>query len=132
MVEAAIAASLVVSGVATYYPADEFAGRPLYCDQFTDWPLTYSSEDLPPWAAFDIGWYESGRVRCGDLVLLNFDNGEWLLVRAWDAGTFQGYYVNTWPELPILADLPEHLRPDGAMAWQVRVVNLSQKVAKAR
>ncbi len=132
MVEAALAASLIVSGVATYYPADRFEGNPLYCDQFTDRPLTYS-EDLPAWAAFDIGWYKSGRVRCGDLVLLMFEGGERLLVRAWDAGRFRGYYVNTWPELPILADLPEHLRPDGAMAWRVRVVNLSQWfVAKRR
>lgn len=130
MTEAALAATLVVTGVATYYPAAQFDGRPLYCDQFTKRDLIYS-ENTEPWAAFDVNWYRSGRVRCGDLIALQFEGGKRLTVRAWDAGMFQGYYVEGWPELEIVADLPEHLRPDKAMSWRARVMNLSRLAEKA-
>ena len=76
--------------------------------------------------AFDIGWYESGRIKCGDDMLLIFETGS-MLVKAWDAGTFQGYWVEGFgPDAPILVDLPEHLRPDGRMSWPVVVVTLNK------
>lgn len=111
------------AGVATYYPSSRFAGRPLYCDQHLGGDLRYA-EDTPPWAAFDVTWYEEGRIACGERVMLLFADGATLEVVALDAGRFYsgGYWVQDWPALPIVVDLPEHLRPDDRMAWLVRGV----------
>lgn len=113
------------SGIATYYPAERFSGRPLYCDQFTDQDLVYD-ESTPSWAAFDVSWYRQGLVACGDEVLVMFDDGGFLVAKAWDAGKFKGRWVSTWPDSPIIVDLPEHLRPDENWSWRVRVVNLTR------
>lgn len=113
---------LLLVGVATYYPAERYAGQPLYCN-YQDERLVYD-ESLEPWIAVDVELYRSGRVQCGDLFLLAFSDGRTMTARAWDAGTFDGYYVITWPELPIVVDLPEHLRPPGGAA-RVTAFNLS-------
>jgi hypothetical protein len=117
---------MLYGGVATYYSEEKHDGRPLYCDQFvTDRRLVYD-RDLPGWAAFDVTWY-GDKVNCGDLVLLAFGGGETLRVRAWDAGRFGKFYVEDWGEdRKIVVDLPEHLRPDGAMSWPVVLINLTK------
>jgi len=112
----------VTFGVATHYTEEKFGGNPLYCDQFMP-GLTYS-ENTEPWIALDIEEYKSGRVKCGDEFLLVFESGEKLRVRALDAGTFQGYYVSTWPELDIVVDLPEHLFPAEGLSARVVLVKI--------
>ncbi len=72
-----------------------------------------------------MGWYESGRVACGDWLVVAFKDGPLLLARAWDAGYLAQYHVADLGSLPIVVDVPEHLRPDGKMAWPVHVLNLS-------
>ena len=114
--------SQVTLGVATYYPASEFAGRPLYCDFQMAEELVYS-EETADWVAVDVGLYRSGAAHCGDELLILFEDGRRLQARALDAGTFEGYYVADWPGLPIVVDVPEHLAHAGAA--RVMVVNLS-------
>jgi len=129
MLELILAALMLYGGVATYYSEDKHAGRPLYCDQFvTGRQLVYDRNLTEDWAAFDLGWYEDGTVACGDKVRLFFpEDGTVLDVIAWDAGKFGKFYVEDWgPDSPIVVDLPEHLRPDGAMSWPVVVVNLTK------
>ena len=86
--------------------------------------LVYDPVIEEPWAAFDVGWYESGRVTCGERVLLIFESTA-IIVRAWDAGRFQGRWVTDYgPDVPIVVDLPEHLRPDSRLSWPVVVVTM--------
>lgn len=124
---ALLIANSTFAGVATYYPSERFAGQPLYCAQHLGGQLVYSEDNLP-WAAFDVTWYEAGRIACGERVRLLFEDGTTLEVVALDAGRFYsgGYWVQDWPELPIVVDLPEHLRPDDKMAWPVRGVIVSR------
>lgn len=103
------------TGVATFYSAAQHAGRPLYCDQFMAEaePLIYDEANTP-WAAIDVERYTSGDVRCGEWLLLVFDNESWLAVQALDAGKFEGRYVETYgPGTQIAVDLPEHEHPNG-------------------
>lgn len=115
--------SQVTVGVATYYPASEFAGRPLYCDYQFEEELVYS-EGTADWVAVDVGLYQSGEVWCGDELLILFEDGRRLRARALDAGTFEGYYVADWPGLPIVVDIPEHLAH--VSAGRAMVINLSR------
>jgi len=110
----ALTTDLVLRGLATYYPADQFAGRPLYC-HYQDPRLVYD-ESLPDWIAVDVSLYTSGQVQCGDLFRLTFEDGRILHAFAWDAGDFSGY--------PVVVDLPEHLRPPQGIA-PVTAVNLT-------
>ena len=121
-----VAALLLLSGrasfgVATVYTAERFAGRPLFCDNFDGKSHVYDAR-AAPWAAVDVGLYRSGAVSCGDELLILFEGGRRLRVRALDAGTFEGYWVKDWPELPIVVDLPEHLMGVGSarvMWWNL-------------
>lgn len=126
MLELILAALMLYGGVATYYSEEKHAGNPLYCDQFvTDGRLVYD-RNLTNWAAFDVTWY-GDKVNCGDKMRLFFPDGTILDVLAWDAGRFGKFYVEDWgPDKPIIVDLPEHLRPDGALSWPVVVVNLTR------
>lgn len=109
----ALGVTPTLEGVATYYAADRHAGRPLYCDQYLAETLIYD-EAAPPWFAVDIVEYQSGRVRCGEWFLLAFGDGSYLIAQALDAGRFSGRYVTDYgPDKPIVADLPEHLHPNG-------------------
>ncbi|MGD8500061.1 MAG: hypothetical protein PVJ86_05410 [Phycisphaerales bacterium] len=127
MLEIFLAALMLHTGVATYYSEEQFGGGPLYCDQFLPGETLIYDRETPDWAAFDETWYKDGTVACGDLMLLAFGGGETLLVRAWDAGRFGKFYVESWgPDLPIIVDLPEHLRPSEQMSWPVVLVNLSR------
>lgn len=114
-----------LQGVATYYSKAKFGSQPLRCDyQFTE-KLIYD-ESTPAWFAVDINQYTSGNVQCGDEFLLIFGSGEWLIAQALDSGTFEGYWVSTWPDEPIVVDLPEHLKPFKGMSGLVRAYNLSK------
>jgi hypothetical protein len=114
-----------LQGVATYYSKAKFGGQPLRCDyQFAE-KLIYS-ETTQPWFAVDINEYTSGNVQCGDEFLLDFGDGRWLIAQALDSGTFRGYWVSTWPDKPIVVDLPEHLKPFDGMSGLVKAYNLSK------
>jgi hypothetical protein len=116
--------SPTLEGVATYYAADRHAGRPLYCDQYAAERLVYDAA-ASPWFAVDVGEYQSGRVRCGEWFLLAFGDGSYLVAQALDAGRFVGRHVVDYgPDMPIVADLPEHLHPNGG-AIPVRVYRLA-------
>ncbi len=130
VIAATIAAAMggspaIYEGVATYYPASRFEGQPLYCDQFLGGGLTYSQENMP-FIAMPLSWYQSGLVECGNTVTLVFEDGQARQYIALDSGMFydKGYYVNTWPRLPILADLPEYATGEllPGMAWRVVVI----------
>ena len=100
----------MLAGAVTFYPIAKFEGQPLYCDQHLG-NLTYSQETAKqwgPWVALDVVLYKSGRVNCGDKFTLWLEGREPFEVTALDAGTFAGYYVDTWPILTIIADLPEY------------------------
>lgn len=115
----------VYEGAATYYPAARFEGRPLYCDQFLGGGLTYAQENMPL-IAMPLSWYQSGLIECGDTVTLIFEDGRARQYMALDSGMFYdgNYWVSTWPELPILADLPEYALDDlpPGMAWRVVMI----------
>jgi len=98
-------------GAVTFYPIDRFESQPLYCAQYLSDDLTYSHQTANiygPWIALDISLYESGRIECGDKLLLWLEGQGTMQVVALDAGTFEGYWVQDWPTLPIIADLPEY------------------------
>lgn len=97
-------------GSVTFYPISRFEGQPLYCSTH-DHPLTYSqqtAQEVGPWVALDVGLYQSGRVKCGEELVLWLEGGGSMRVKALDAGRFGGYWVADWPDLPIIADLPEY------------------------
>lgn len=114
----------VVVGVATIY-AGAFVGQPLYCDDGAG--LIYA-EDTMPWVALDVNEFKSGCAKCGDVILLEFEDGSTLRARALDAGRFEGYYVADWPELAIVVDVPEHLAPFEGTSSVVTVTNLTAVV----
>lgn len=111
-------------GAVTFYPADKFEGNPLYCAQYLGDHLTYSRETAERygmWVALDVSLYESGVVKCGDQLTIWYGGSEFVDVVALDAGTFEGYYVADWPELPIIADVPEYFQDTsrrGVLFWQ--------------
>lgn len=109
---------IVYAGVATIYAE---IGQPLYCDRGNGWVY---AERTPPWVALPVTWYESGLARCGDTVTLWGDgwSGRYL---ALDAGPLEGHYVEDWPDLPIVADVPEFLAEFDGLSARVRVVNTS-------
>jgi hypothetical protein len=110
-----------LSGVATVYGDPVHFGRPLYCDRGNG--LSYRT-DMVPWIAVDVSEYESGRVRCGDLMLVVFDNGA-LLAQAYDAGYLYKHYVEQWLPRRIVADVPVHLAPHNNLSALVEVWNIS-------
>jgi len=110
-------------GMATYYTLDQYGGMPLYASDY----LRYEVNGVH-WCAVDVREFESGRVHPGDTLLIKFlDMDTYMLLDAWDAGPFIGYYIEDHPELPILIDIPQHLWPaDSAKSAEVTVVNLSR------
>lgn len=108
--------------VATFYTM-AFAGQPLYCDRGNG--LVYST-DTAPWVALSVDLYESGLARCGDEILITGDGWTttWL---ALDAGPLNRYYIEDFPHLPILVDIPQHLVQFQGMSAKVTVRNLTNE-----
>lgn len=113
----------LMSGSITFYPTHRFEGNPLYCSHYDGQPYSYdqeTAEKVGPWVALDVGLYESGVVRCGQELVIIFEDGSTLAVVALDAGRFSGYYVQSWPALPIVADVPEYWQSEsrkGVVIW---------------
>ena len=120
--------------IATMYAAP-FVGQPLYCSTPSN-PLDYSPS-TPPWVALPVEDYQSGRVWCGDLMLIRFHLSDGttsiLLARAYDAGPFASYCVRqadgSCPSIGV--DVPVYFWPgEGTSAW-AEVVDLTA-VARER
>lgn len=133
MTTAAIAVALVLGtvgpiqypyqdGVATYYTYQDYGKGPLYAHPFA----TYDPYNQSPWCAVNVQAYLDGSVQAGDMLLVEFIEYDIVLFfEAWDAGPFDGYYVEDFAHLPIIVDIPKHLWPLDAMSAQVQVTNLS-------
>jgi len=117
--------SLLGHGVATYYTFDDYGGGPLYCAGRAGYPvdMIYDTRSIGKynWVAVDVEAYQSGKVKCGDTLRVTFDNNTTLEVLALDAGPFGKYYIQDWPDLPILVDFAEHCWPLDAWSAVVDV-----------
>lgn len=93
-------------GIVTMYALDAHAGLPLFCATYSE-PATFSP-DAPPWIALDVSLYHSGLIECGDPVLVIFEDGSRLTLRALDAGPLDQYCVEDMSGcVPIVGDVPE-------------------------
>lgn len=108
---------ILLSVVVTVY-AGPYVGQPLYCD--CDGSLIYSV-DTTPWLALDEGLYGEF-ASCGDEIVV-WAGGEMMTLLALDAGPLFDYYVEDWPELPIVADIPMHLSKFEGLSSRATVVN---------
>jgi len=113
--------SQVLIGVVTVY-ATVFIGQPLFCD--TGQGLVFS-EDTEPWVALDVDLYGDW-AHCGDKILIRGDGWE-LEALALDAGPLHEYWIEDWPDLPIIADVPMHLAPFPGLSAQVTMTNLDRQ-----
>lgn len=96
-----VSSRLIVVMVTVY--AGPYVGGPLYCGG------AYDPKRTDGWVALDIEAYRSGTARCGDWIELTFPDGQVLRAPAMDAGTFGGHWIADYPDLPIGADIPQHL-----------------------
>jgi len=90
-------------GVLTMY-AGEFVGQPLYCDDGTG--TIY--DDTLAFVALPVSEFESGRAECGDQVRVTV-NGQPFYALALDAGPLEKYRVTQFGDVPIVADVPQHM-----------------------
>lgn len=115
-----------IIGVATVYTLLSWGGNPLFCGGVYD-------RDTKPWVALDVNHYLGGHAKCGDLMLLVFKNGTSLLARAMDAGPLSKHYVKQWGKhLPIVVDVPEHLKTFPGISIPVRMYNLDTECRNGR
>ena len=113
----------VQEGVATYYTYPDYGNGALYAHP----TLTYRLDHNVEWCAVNVNAFLDGSVRPGDKLVVTFiDYDVSLFLEAWDAGPFDGYYVEDFHSLPIIVDIPQHLWP---LTWEksarVQIVNLS-------
>jgi hypothetical protein len=102
--------------VATWYAG--YTGD-VYCRDATTRELQAAGM---PWVAVDVRWYETGRVRCGDLLEVTFP-GRTLRAYALDAGPLSQYQVQGLGTIGV--DVPAHLWPVKGRAAVVGVRNLT-------
>lgn len=114
---------LTLIGIATMYNT-QWEGNPLYCDR-ADNDLSYC-ESAEPWIAIPVELYAQG-WQCGDVVIVTFSNtGEQIRFKAYDAGPLSDYYIEDYPDLPIIADVPEYYWPfPGDISTRATVFNAS-------
>lgn len=109
-------ALISLAGTSTVYgpPIDQdvYESNFLYCSTWHR-PLRYSENDI--FVAVDVSEYTSGRIKCGDFLIVYLD-GKTLLARAWDAGRL--YAAN----LGIVVDVPYKYHN---LNSQAHIVNLS-------
>lgn len=102
---------ITLIGIATWY-GPGFRGQPLACGG-TFGPGT-------PIAAVDPSYLERG-WQCGDL-LIAWDEVELVLM---DTGPLSNYYIEQWPDKPIVLDVAEHAWPFPDLSRPVTVTNVS-------
>ena len=120
------AALLIATGMATAYTA--LPGAPLYCDRGNG--LTFHAV-TEPWVALDVSEYTTGRVHCGDEILVLFGDGTRFRARALDAGPLYPYIVAD-TGLPIVVDIPAHHAPFPGLSAPAAVINVTTMRAQIR
>lgn len=119
-----ITTTLMLIGVATWYTPTDFSDPVvLYCG--------YSEADTP-WVALSVDLYETGAVRCGDAVVVEFPHGEVVEAKALDAGPLYKYYIEDYPDLPLLVDMPEVIWPLPVLSSPVTVTIQTRKEVPTR
>jgi len=109
-------------GMATYYSYRDFGNGPLYASSH----LRYDVHNGVSWCAVNVSAFENGSVLPGDLLLVHFiDSDDLLFLEAWDAGPFDGFFIEEHPDLPILVDIPQHLWPSSARSAEIELINLT-------
>jgi len=117
-----LVASPVERGMATYYSSQDFGGGPLYASP----TLQYNPSNEVRWCAVNVSSFQDGSVLPGDLLLIYFtNNNQVLMLEAWDAGPFDGFYLEDFPNLQILVDIPQHLWPLSGRSAEIEMINLS-------
>ena len=109
-------------GVAIYYSYADYGERPLYCST-PDLPLYYDKATAAkwPWIAVDVDKYLSGEIGCYTPVQVEFEDGTVRVLYALDAGPLGDYYIEDYPDLPILVDVPEWFWVGEGMSQVVEV-----------
>ncbi len=111
-----LASILILSGAATAY-GPGYYGQPLYCDRGASNTLQLGQgnglilgEVDTPFVALDVSEYQSGRVRCGDMMRLTFADGQVLEAQALDAGNLYRYRIDELRAY-IIVDVPFQFAP---------------------
>jgi len=90
-------------GGLTWYGGPQFENKHLAC------PGYRYEKATGPWLAVDWRWYKTGRVRCGDVFVIEFYDGSRMVARALDAGRHADFTI--WDTgLPFIADMPTYWR----------------------
>jgi len=112
----------VDGGVASYYTYWDYGEGALYAHP----SARYDPHNGIPWCAMNVQDYLSGDVLPGDKILIKFtDYDKFLLLEAWDAGPFDGYFIEDFPDLPFLIDIPQHLWHLPRLSAEIEMINLS-------
>lgn len=118
-------AQILLVGVATWY-GPGFYGKTLGCGWCPSKPIRFSQSTVP-WVAVDESMYQQ-EWTCWDHISV-WISGVELRLRLLDAGPLYAHYIKDFgPDVPIVADIPEHLWPRSLsqkMSAPVRVVNRS-------
>lgn len=110
------------NGMATYYSYADYGKGPLYAHP----SQRYDIGNGLHWCAVNVNAFLDGSVLPGDILLVDFlDYDRALFFEAWDAGPFDGYYIEEHPDLPILIDIPQHLWPLSGRSAEIEMINLS-------
>jgi len=89
-------------GIVTFYGGEKFEGNVLRCGGRYE-PGT------GPWVAVDAYWLKSGRVHCGEWVVIGLSDGSVCSARVMDTGYLAEYDV--------VADLPYYWRDGVPTGW---------------
>lgn len=123
-------AILILAGMATVYGAHS-PNAPLYCDGRLGPAGTLLFHTVTqPWVALDVSEYTSGRVRCGDDIIVRFPGTigghgtHTLRAQALDAGPLYPFVIAE-TELPIVVDIPRHQAPFTGLSHPATVINVS-------
>ena len=113
----------VDGGVASYYTYQDYGDGALYAHP----SARYDPHNGIPWCAINVQAYLSGGVLPGDKIIVKFvDSDKFLFLEAWDAGPFDDYLIEDFPNLPILVDIPQHLWPLHSLSAEIEMINLSK------
>jgi len=115
---------VLVVGIVTMYVG--IVGQPLYCD--CDGTMRYDNSD-PPWIALPVEKYGEW-AECGDEIVL-YGDGWRLRARALDAGPLSDYYIADFPELAIIADIPQVHSPFKGLSSRTRMINMARRKKEA-
>lgn len=93
-----VTTTLTLSGMATWYEPTDFS------DPMVFW-CGEKAKDTPH-VALPVTFYGQRVAKCGDPVTVEFPNGNIVRAVAWDAGPLYKYFIEDYPDLPLLVDIP--------------------------